>query len=302
MDDLGAGFGRVAVTGSAGRLGRAVVAVLIDGGFDARSWTRPDYDLDDPAAAATLVDRDRPAVVIHCAAWTDVDGCARDPDLAGRRNATAVAELAQALARSGGLLLHISTNEVFDGKRTDGRSYREDDSVAPINPYGMSKLAGERAALEAFDRAEGLGRLLIVRTAWLYGPPGNDFPTKILAAADRLPPGEPLKVVADEVGSPTFTQDLASAVVTLMTRGALRGVYHLVNAGKASRLEVARAVLEVCRPGVRLEPISRSAFVRPSSPPAWAVLDGGKAASVGITMRAWPDALDDYLRGLTAGA
>ena len=120
-----------------------------------------------------------PRLVIHCAAWTDVDGCARDPETAMRRNARAVRELAEATAAAGGRLLVVSTNEVFDGTRTDGRGYREDDPVEPPNAYGASKLAGERAAVVAFGRAGRPADLWVVRTAWLFGRrrarlPGQD--------------------------------------------------------------------------------------------------------------------------------
>ncbi len=136
--------------------------------------------------------------------------------------------------------------------------------------------------------------LWIVRTAWLYGPPGNDFPEKILAASDRHGDQEPLPVVADETGSPTFTRDLARALLELVT-AVDGGLYHLVNAGVASRYDWATAVLDRCRPGRRLRPISRRDFVRASAPPAWSVLNGAKAAAAGVSLRDWHTALSDYL-------
>jgi dTDP-4-dehydrorhamnose reductase len=303
----------VAVTGSTGRLGRALVAALVARGIATVAWSRPDYDLDDPAAAERLVARDRPARVIHAAAWTDVDGCARDPALAARRNGEAVAELAAACVRAGAALTLISTNEVFDGARADGRGYDEDDEPRPANPYGASKLAGERAALAAFAGESPAGAnaapaaadapadagpgLTIVRTAWLYGPPGNDFPTKVLAAAARLPAGAPLKMVADEVGSPTHAVDLAQAIVGLVTR-VRAGTYHLVNAGTASRLEAAQVVLARCRTDIAVQPIRAAEFVRASTPPAWAVLDAGKAARLGVVLRPWDGALREYAASL----
>ena len=209
---------RAAVTGAGGRLGRALMAALADAPYTGLSgpigWTRPDYDLDDPSAAARLLERDRPEVVVHAAAWTDVDGCARDPDLARRRNGEATGELAAACAAAGVDLVAVSTNEVFDGSAIDGRGYRPDDPTGPRNAYGSSKLAGETAARAAYERVAGGPGLAIVRTAWLYGPPGNDFPSKIVAASDRVEAanlGEPLPVVADETGSPTYTIDLADA-------------------------------------------------------------------------------------------
>lgn len=282
---------RVAVTGAGGRLGTALVAELTQRhGSSVLPWCRPEYDLDstDPTR---LLDRARPSLVIHAAAWTDVDGCARDPTLAMRRNADAAASLSGACAALSVPLVLISTNEVFDGERKDGSGYTETDAAQPLNPYGASKLAGEQAAQQAFGGVPGLW---IARTAWLYGPPGNDFPAKILRASDGLSANEPLPVVGDETGSPTFTGDLARALLDLVaaTDG---GLYHLVNTGAATRYDWAAAVLNRCRPGRRLRPISRPDFKRPSLAPAWGVLDGAKAAGLGIHLRDWRAALADYL-------
>ena len=222
---------------------------------------------------------------------TAVDDAARDPALAVRRNVDAVASLAGACREHGAGLLLVSTNEVFDGSRTDGRGYGEDDPTAPRNPYGASKRAGEEAARDAFDGAPGLW---IVRTAWLYGAPGNDFPEKIVAAADRLPPDEPLPVVEDEHGSPTWTVELAAAILALVASSD-GGLYHLTADGVASRLDWARRVLAARRPGRATRPIPRSAFQRASDPPPWGVLDASRAAALGVRMRPWEDALDDYL-------
>jgi dTDP-4-dehydrorhamnose reductase len=137
-------------------------------------------------------------------------------------------------------------------------------------------------------------RLWIIRTAWLYGPPGNDFPARILAASDRLPRGEPLRVVADEVGSPTSAPDLAAALVSLV-EAAAPGTYHLAGAGRAARAEWARAVLDGCGRDRRIEPIRQADFERPSRAPAWAVLDSAAAAGAGVSLRDWRDALADYL-------
>lgn len=284
----------VAITGAGGRLGRALVPAFRAAGWDVHPWSRPAYDLDDPAAARRCLEADRVDLVVHCAAWTDVDGAARDPALAMRRNATAVGELAEACRRHHVSLVLVSTNEVFDGRRTDERGYAEADPPSPGNSYGASKLAGEEAARAAFGADGASARLWIVRTAWLYGPPGNDFPTKILAAADRVPGGERLKVVADEVGAPTYAPDLAVAVVSLV-EAAASGTYHLANAGRASRADWARAVLAGCGLGCEIEQIRQADYGRPSHPPAWAVLDTTAAARVGVSLRDWQDALADYL-------
>ena len=286
------GLGRVAVTGAGGRLGRALMAALDRRApGSAVAWNRPDFDLDalDPVR---LLERDRPSLVIHAAAWTDVDGCATNPSVALLRNGEATGRLADACAAAGAGLVVISTDEVFDGRRTDGRGYAEEDPTNPVNAYGASKLAGEEAARRAFGGRAGLW---VVRTAWLYGPPGGDFPAKILVAADRLGYGDPLPVVADESGSPTFTLDLAGGILQLVGAAPEGGAFHLVNAGTATRYDWAAEILRRCRPGRSLRPISQAEFQRASTPPAWAVLDASRAAGLGVRLRSWDEALAGYL-------
>jgi dTDP-4-dehydrorhamnose reductase len=291
---------RVAVSGASGRLGRALVAALANAPFTGLggpiAWGRPEFDLDRPAAFAGLVARDRPEVVIHAAAWTDVDACARDPQLALARNGEATELLAHATSTAGVDLIVISTNEVFDGTRTDGRGYRADDSPNPPNSYGASKLAGERLAAEPY--ADGPARLAIVRTAWLYGPPGNDFPAKILAAAEKATAaGERLKVVADEVGSPTYSVDLAEAIVELLGSGEIGGTHHIVNAGHASRADWARELFRAARVSIEIEEVPASTWPRASTPPRWAVLDPTPPPG-GEPLRPWREALADYVPSL----
>ena len=298
--------GPLAVTGTNGRLGSAIVACLKKAGRDVRPWSRPDYDLDDAEAPARLVQRDHPVAVIHCAAWTDVDGCARDPATADRRNAWAVRDLADACVRGGAGLVYISTNEVFDGKRADGNGYTESDIPRPINAYGASKLQGERQANAVFGSwrpsapARQAPKLWIVRTAWIYGPPGNDFLTKILSAADRLLPGEPLPVVSDEVGSPTYSRDLADGLVRLVF-SASPGLYHLAGSGAVSRSKWAEEIFRLCRRSRQVSPILRKDYLRASMAPGWAVLDSGRAARAGIALQRWEAATAEYGRELCPG-
>jgi dTDP-4-dehydrorhamnose reductase len=293
---------RVAVTGAGGRLGRALVDALADAPFTGLSgptaWMRERFDLDRPEAFAALLDRDLPEAIVHAAAWTDVDGCALDPDLAMRRNAEATGILAGAAAERGLDLVVISTNEVFDGRRTDGRGYTPHDAVNPINPYGASKLAGEQAAADAWRRSGAGGQLAIIRTAWLYGPPGRDFPAKILAAAGRAEAAaEPLKIVADEHGSPTYSNDLAEAVVELLGSGEFAGLHHLVNAGFTSRAGWARELFRQAGVGTVIEEVPASTWSRASTPPAWGVLEPSPLPS-GEPPRPWQQALADYLPAL----
>jgi dTDP-4-dehydrorhamnose reductase len=283
---------RVAVTGANGRVGSALVAALHLAGAEVIEWSRPDYDLDDASSAARMVARDSPTRVFHAAAWTDVDACARDPALAIRRNADATIELAHACTTGDAELVFISTNEVFSGRRDDGHGYTEDDPTEPPNAYGRSKQLAEQSIREVFG--DGTGRAAwIFRTSWIFGPPGKDFPARILAAVDRNA-SRPIDVVTDEMGRPTHSADLAAAIVKLVG-SAPAGTYHLANEGVASRFDLARAVLGRCRPGVEIRPIRLADYERASTPPRWGVLDTTRTAQLGVKLRPWTEALNAYL-------
>jgi dTDP-4-dehydrorhamnose reductase len=287
---------RVAVTGSTGRLGSALTKALADAPFTGPAgplgWTREEFDLDDPAGIHDVLDRDRPEVVVHTAAWTDVDGCARDPDLAMCRNGDATGRLAIACAERAIDLLVVSTNEVFDGTRTDRRPYAPDDEVSPANAYGASKAAGEQVARDAFMNRRGT--IGIVRTAWLYGPPGADFPRKIAEAARRAAnAGEGLRLVGDEWGTPTYAADVADAIVELLAEDAIGGTHHLVATGIASRAEWARDVIGRLGIEVASAEVPGSTWERASKPPPWGVLAPTRLPS-GEPIRHWQQAMADY--------
>jgi dTDP-4-dehydrorhamnose reductase len=288
---------RVAVTGAAGRLGGALIAALADAPFTGPAgpiaWTRAAFDLDAPDGIGARLDRDRPEVVVHAAAWTDVDGCALDPGLAMRRNALATGVLAEACAARGIDLLVVSTNEVFDGARNDGRPYEPGDPLAPGNPYGASKAEAERLATAAYTAHPGAS-LGIARTAWLFGTPGRDYPSRILDAAERArAAGEPLRAVGDEWGTPTYTLDLADAIVELLAADAVAGVHHIVNSLFATRADWARYVVTRAGLDVDVVDVPASTWERPSKPPRWGVLAQTPLPS-GEPLRVWPDAMADY--------
>ena len=287
---------RVAVTGATGRLGHALVEALASAPFTGATgpiaWDRRAFDLDAPDRVVDRLDEDRPEVVVHAAAWSDVDGCALDPALAMRRNGHATGVVAEACAVRGIDLVAVSSNEVFAGDRTDGLGYGPDEAPAPGNPYAASKLEGERLATAAF--ADARASLGIVRTAWLFGVPGRDFPSRIVDAAERAAAaGESIRVVADEWGTPTSVHDLAEAIVELLAEDAVGGIHHLVNAGVASRADWARDVL--VRTGTRAEAVDVPAatWQRPSRPPRWGVLAATPLPSGG-PMRPWTEAMADY--------
>lgn len=275
---------RVFITGCKGQLGQALGEALA--GHTCAGCDLPDTDVTDRAAITAAIADFAPDVVINTAAWTDVDGCARDLDQAYRVNGLGVQNVALACAANDAALLHVSTNEVFDGTTT--APYREWDPPHPINPYARSKAAGEWFARHL------LRRFYIARTAWLYAPGGRNFsnPHRIIQLARKR--GK-LRVVTDEVGNPTYALDLAQAIAALIQTGAY-GVYHLVNAGHCSRYEYVREVLRLggCA-DVPVEPIELADFDRPSTPPRFAPLANTAAAALGIVFRPWQAALEAYL-------
>ncbi|MFL5777380.1 MAG: SDR family oxidoreductase [Chloroflexota bacterium] len=292
---------RVAVTGAAGRLGRALVEALEAAPFTGPAgpvaWGRDAFDLDAPGGIGERLDRERVEAVVHAAAWTDVDGCALDPAAADRRNGAATGALADACAPRGIDLIVISTNEVFGRERTDGEGWRTDDRPAPANPYAASKLAGERAAEAAYSRS-GTGQLAIVRTAWLFGPGKPDFPMKILrAAVAAVQAGEPLRVVGDEWGNPTYTSDLADAIVDVLGSGTVAGRWHVVNGRFASRAHWAMDTIARAGVDVTFEEVPLATWSRPSTPPRWGVLAPTPLPS-GEPLRPWRDAMADYAPAL----
>ncbi|TMD57938.1 MAG: NAD(P)-dependent oxidoreductase [Chloroflexi bacterium] len=281
--------GAVLITGATGRLGHALTAVF---GSEAAASRRSDYDLDVPAAADALIRRQRPGTVIHCAAWTDVDACAREPELAMRRNGIAVGELGTACAAAEIDLVVVSTNEVFAGDRCDG-AYAADDEPAPINAYGRSKLAGEHAARDAFAGARS--RLFIVRTAWLFGDPGNDFPEKIvLAARGARANGRPLRLVDDEIGTPSYAADVARFIHALVKNPARGTVHHAVSLGRTSRADWALEILRLAAEWPTIERVPLSSWRRDSTPPRCAALSPSRLAD-GPTPRTWQAATAEYV-------
>ena len=273
---------RVAITGASGQLGTQLVRAFAAAGDEVLPLTRPGFDILRDVDLSRLTDW-RPEIVVNSAAWTDVDGCARDPQRAMWINGTAAGSVATAAARAGALVIQISTNEVFDGVLE--RPYTEDDEPNPINPYGAAKLAGERLVAAANPHH------LIIRTAWLFGPGGSNFVTKILAAADRARlSGQPLRVVDDESGNPTPTPWLADVIVNLSQRGArsVEGVMHVAGSPVTSRLGWARHILSGT--DVAITPIRLSDFQRDSTVPPRATLSSRRFGQLGIPAGDWRNA------------
>ena len=275
---------RILITGGRGQLGRSLEDALSQHRVSALG--HEELDITDAEAVAHALDKLRPELVIHAAAWTDTAGCESDPERAMLVNGEGARHVAEACARASAAMVYISSNEVFDG--TAREPYREDDAPNPVNAYGRSKLAGERHVRSALERH------YIVRTAWLYGAGRVSFPEKVLQMAAKT--GQ-LKGVADEIASPTWTVDLATGIAALI-RGSPFGIYHLTNSGHCSRLEWAQEVLRLRGlSDVPVEPATQEEFGVPYRKPVFSALSLEKARRLGIEMPPWRDALERYLRG-----
>jgi dTDP-4-dehydrorhamnose reductase len=259
------------VTGSTGMLGTDVVEPLRRHGYDVRGTTRASADLGDPAAVRDLVKGFD--VVVNCAAWTAVDDAETHEAQALTTNAVVPDLLARAVADTGGLLVHISTDYVFDGRASS--PYAEDARTAPASAYGRTKAAGEEAIRAALP-----DRHLVVRTAWLYGAHGGCFPRTIARVAREQ---GAVSVVDDQVGQPTWTVDVAALVVRLVEAGAPAGTYHATASGQCSWFDFAREVVAAdgLDPAI-VKPTTSDQFVRPAPRPAYSVLGHDALAAHGV--------------------
>lgn len=260
---------RVLVTGAAGMLGTDVVAALRERGHDVRGLPRAELDITDADAVGAAV-RDT-QVVINCAAWTAVDDAEEHEGEAFMLNAVAPQLLARAARSAGAAILQVSTDYVFDG--TAQEPYAEEAPLAPRSAYGRTKAAGEWAVRAANPHH------WVVRTAWLYGEHGSCFPKTIARlAADR----DELRVVADQLGAPTWTRDVASQIGALLDGGAPWGVYHATSSGTASWFDLASAVVVATGSAARVLPTTTEKFPRPAPRPAWSVLGHERWHEAGI--------------------
>lgn len=272
------------ITGARGQLGSHLGAAL--SGQDMVALGRRDLDVSDAIAVDAAIRDIRPDVVINAAGYTAVDAAEANEADAYLVNERGPRLLAEALARHGGRLIHVSTDYVFDGQAT--RPYEPDDLTEPTTAYGRSKLAGERAALEALEACH------VVRTAWVYGGPGPNFVDTVLALERSQ---ETVDVVNDQIGSPTWVRDLAEALLLLGSSSAPPGIVHYVNSGTASWFDVAREVFSVVGADpARVRPVSTAQFPRPAARPAWSVLSTRSWTNSSFpSPRGWRAALREYL-------
>jgi dTDP-4-dehydrorhamnose reductase len=284
---------RVAVTGRNGQLGRWLVR-LAEG--DARldlvgQFGRGDADFADPDAVPALLDRCQapPDWWLNAVAYTAVDRCEEEEDLARRVNAESPGVLAAACRDRGIGFAHVSTDFVFDGEAS--RPYLETAPTRPLGAYGRTKLEGERTVRSAHPEA------LVVRTSWVYGP-GHNFVRTMIGQARKRSEGEvdtPLSVVADQRGRPTYSADLARAILQLAQAGA-GGIVNFANDGEATWWDLARAALDLAGyESVSIEKIRARDYGRAAPTPMYSVLDLGRVRALGVAPRPWRVALEDYL-------
>jgi len=286
-------YDSILVTGGRGMLAHAFQDVLRSRGLRATVVGRDECDIAEPRQVGALFERLEPTLLINCAAYTKVDMAEKD-EQAWRSNSVGPAVLAHASQRFETTLVHFSTDYVFSGDLR--RPLRPDDPVKPQSAYGRSKLEGEQAIQAVAPR-----RWLIVRTAWLYGPNGPNFVDTMLKAARG---GRSLRVVNDQVGSPTYTFDLAAATLDLLDRGA-SGIWHVANAGQTSWFEFARAIFEQWGLSPDLQPTTSAQWkaTKPDSAirPAYSVFDLTPLNDLlGREMRSWREALGDYHKSTTS--
>ncbi len=291
---------KIALLGASGMLARKVREKASAAGYAISLFDLPDFDMTDQAQVLQEMTRLQPDVIINCAAFTNVDGAETEQDLAMVVNGTSVGYLAEAALTVDAILIHISTDYVFDGQKKT--PYVEGDETNPQSVYGRTKLAGEQAIIQS-----GLDKYFIIRTSWLYGPCGNNFVETILRlAAER----EELRIIADQVGTPTYTGDLADAIFRLIEAVASPqspgpspfGIYHFANEGQCSWYEFAEEIISLAKTqglpikSQRILPIRTDEYPLPARRPAYSVFSKEKyLVATGAEIPGWKDSLTDYL-------
>ena len=268
------------ITGSKGQLGTELAKLLPD----AILTDVADLDITDEQAVKKYVEEHNIDTIINCAAYTAVDKAEDDADLAAKINTDGPRNL----AKSGAKVIHVSTDYVFDG--TGHKPYQPEDEAHPISVYGKTKLAGENEVLKYADEA------VIIRTAWLYSPYGNNFvKTMRRLGAEK----ESLNVVADQIGTPTYAADLAQAIAQILPQmnKANKGVYHFTNEGICSWYDFARKIMELSGLNCKVNPIPSSAYPTKATRPFYSVLDKSKIKQTfNITIPHWEEGLKQCLK------
>jgi dTDP-4-dehydrorhamnose reductase len=272
---------KVTIFGATGMLGKTLLRRWDTDSITALGSTQA--DIRSPVQVEKVVEDSKPDWIVLAAAYTDVDGCELNPQLASSVNTHGAVNVAKAAAQAGSKLLFISTDYVFDGRKNS--PYTTTDPRNPINAYGRSKSEAEERLLEI------LPDCCIVRTSWLFGPGGKCFPDTILKAAATR---NQLEVVNDQRGCPTYTVDLANAMIQLCRRDA-KGIVHATNSGDCTWFEFATELLRQAGSSTRVKPTTSDKYVRPAERPQYSVLSPASLNAYGIQMRPWQETLFDYL-------
>jgi len=272
---------RIALTGSNGMLGHDIKKVLSD--VELVALTRKDLDITSLDQSVSRIKEISPDYLIHSAAYTDVDGCEQDPEKAYLLNGLGTRNITMACEEIKCPIIYISSDYVFDGTKKD--PYNEWDETNPISKYGFSKLLGERYVTSLTNR------YYIVRTSWLYGKNGKNFVETICRLLSEK---DEIEIVDDQIGSPTYTYDLAVKLKELLGKGY--GVYHITNSSHCSWFEFAQEIARLSSSSTKIVPTTTEKFNRPARRPAYSVLNNTMLRLEGIEeLRHWKDALNDYL-------
>ncbi|RCH56578.1 dTDP-4-dehydrorhamnose reductase [Mucilaginibacter hurinus] len=283
----------VVIFGASGQLGHCFKQVAENEGITSIYFPpESEADILNPEALARVFNQYQPFYVVNCAAYTAVDKAEDDIELAEKINRTGAANLAKVCAEYGSVLIHVSTDFVFEGNNPIPR--KEDDVAQPINVYGQTKLDGEK------DIAALLEKYFILRTSWLYSEYGNNFVKTMLKLGSER---EELKIIADQIGTPTYGIDLAYAIMQIVnTENTCYGIYHYSNEGVASWYDFAHAIFELSDTHVKVLPIPTSDYKTRAIRPAYSVMDKGKIKStLGIEIPHWRDSLHICINRLING-
>lgn len=268
---------KVLLTGAKGMLGQDLSAVLEDEGFEVIETDKDNLDITDFESAKKVINDYNPDVIIHCAAYTNVDGAEVDLETAALINVKGTENIAKVCAQKDITLVYISTDYVFDGEKKE--PYLPSDKTNPINNYGQTKLDGEKA-IQKYCK-----KYYITRTSWLYGHYGKNFVETMISLADK----PELKVVDDQIGCPTWTIELSNGIVSLLEEMPEFGIYHVCGSGQTSWYGFAKEIFKLIGKEVNLKPCKTDEFPRPANRPKNSIMDNN-----GIC-RNWKSALKDYI-------
>lgn len=274
---------KVLILGANGMLGYDLIKVFSKNkSYKIFTSSKEDLDITNKKGVQDKITNLKPDIVINAAAYTDVDGCETNKKLCMEVNGRAVGYIAQACKAQDSILVHFSTDYVFNGKKKQG--YKEDEKqIDPINVYGQSKAEGEKELQKHTDK------FYLIRTSWLYGKNGKNFVDTMLNLAKKR---DRLKVVADQHGKPTYTLDLAISTKELIESQKPFGIYHLINENETTWYDFAKKIFEIAKIKIQIKPCTSDEFPRPAKRPYYSSLINTKFPS----LRPWQEALFDYLK------